>query len=68
MKIKAHRTLPTFVALYGRERWSFTLKEEHKLRTFEYRVLRKILGPKSEEVKGGWRSFRKDLLHVSYSS
>jgi len=54
MKIKAHRSLLTLGALYGHERWSFTMREEHRLRTFEYRVLRKILGLKSEEVKGGW--------------
>jgi hypothetical protein len=54
MKIKAHRTILRLVGLYGRERWSLTLREEYRLRTFEYRVLRKIHGPKSEEVKGSW--------------
>jgi hypothetical protein len=54
MKVKANRFLLRLVALYGREIWSFTLREEHRLRTFEYRVLRKILGLKSEDVKGGW--------------
>jgi len=54
MKITAHRTLLTFVALYGRKRLSFILREKHRLRTFEYKVLRRTLGTKREEVKGGW--------------
>jgi hypothetical protein len=38
------------VVLYGRETWSLTLKEERRLRVFENRVLRRIFGPKREEV------------------
>jgi len=38
--------------LTGCEIWSLTLREEHKLKKFENRVLRKITGPKKEEVKG----------------
>jgi len=41
------------VVLYGFETWSVTLREEHSLRVFENRVLRKILGPKKFEVTGG---------------
>jgi hypothetical protein len=44
----------TFV-LYGCETWPFTLREEHRLRVFENRVLRRIFGPKREEVVGDWR-------------
>jgi hypothetical protein len=40
------------VVLYGSETWSLTLREEHKLRVFENRVLRRIFGPKSDEVTG----------------
>jgi len=41
--------------LYGCETWSLTLREERRLRVFENRVLRRILGPKREEVTGEWR-------------
>jgi hypothetical protein len=45
----------------------FTLREEHRLRIFENRVLRKIFGPKREE-DGSWRKLRNDELHSLYSS
>jgi hypothetical protein len=41
--------------LYGCETWSLTLKEEHRLRVFGNRVLRRIFGPKRDEVTGEWR-------------
>jgi hypothetical protein len=43
------------------------LKEEHRLRVFENRVLRKIFGPK-REVDGSWRKLHNDELHSLYSS
>jgi hypothetical protein len=43
------------VVLYWRETWSLTLREEHRLRVFENRVLRRIFEPKGEEVTGDWR-------------
>ena len=43
------------LALYGCETWWLTLREERRLRVFENRVLRKIFGPKRDEVKGKWR-------------
>jgi hypothetical protein len=43
------------VLLYGYGTWSLTLREEHTLKVFENRVLRRILGPKRDEVMGGWR-------------
>jgi hypothetical protein len=43
------------VVLYGCETWSLILREEHKLRMFENRVLRRIFGPKRDGVTGGWR-------------
>jgi hypothetical protein len=55
------------VVLYGCETWSFTLKEEHRLRVFENRVLRKIFGSKSDEVTGGWRKLHNEELHDMYS-
>jgi hypothetical protein len=47
-KIKIYKTVILPVVLYGCE-WSFTFREEHRLRVFENRVLRKIFGPKREE-------------------
>jgi hypothetical protein len=44
------------------------LREEHRLRVFENRVLRKIFGPKRDEVTGGWRKLRNEELHNLYSS
>jgi hypothetical protein len=41
--------------LYGCETWSLTLREEHRLRVFENRVMRRIFGPKRDEVEGDWR-------------
>jgi hypothetical protein len=56
------------VVLYGCERWSLTVREEHQLRVFENRVLRRIFGPKREGVTGGWRKLRKEELHNLYTS
>jgi hypothetical protein len=49
------------------EAWSLTLWEEHRLRVFENRVLRRIVGPKRDEVTGGWRILHNDELHNLYS-
>jgi hypothetical protein len=49
LKIKIYKTVILPVVLYGYENWSLTLREEHRLRVFENRVLRKIFGPKREE-------------------
>jgi hypothetical protein len=48
---------------YGCETCSLTLREEHRLRVFENRVLRKIFGPKRDEVTGGWRKLHNEELH-----
>jgi hypothetical protein len=56
------------VVLYGSETWSLTLREEHRLRVFENRVLRKIFGPKRDEVIGGWRKVHNEELHNLYCS
>jgi len=50
-----HRTVIFPSGLYGCEALSLTLREERRLRLFENRVLRKILGPKTDEVTGEWR-------------
>jgi hypothetical protein len=44
------------VVLYECETWSLTLREEHRLRVFENRVLSRIFGPKRDEVTRGWRN------------
>jgi hypothetical protein len=54
--------------LYGCETWFLTLREQHKLRVFENRVLRGIFGPKRGEVKGEWRKLHSGELHNLYSS
>jgi hypothetical protein len=47
---------------------SLTLREEHKLRVFENRVLRKIFGPMRGEVTGEWRRLHGEELHDLYFS
>jgi hypothetical protein len=54
--------------LYGCETWSLTLREEHRLKVFENRVLRRIFGLKRDEVTGGWRRLHNEELRVLYSS
>jgi hypothetical protein len=56
------------VGLYGCETWSLTVREEHELRVFETRVLRRIFGPKRDGVMGGWRKLHNEELHNLYSS
>jgi hypothetical protein len=56
------------VVLNGCETWSLTLREDHRLRVFENRVLRRIFGPKREEVRGDWRKLHNEELHNVYSS
>ncbi|PNF40039.1 hypothetical protein B7P43_G11623 [Cryptotermes secundus] len=55
------------IFLHGCEIWSLTLREEHKLRVFEDRVLR-IFGPKRDEVTGSWRKLYNEELHNLYAS
>jgi hypothetical protein len=54
--------------LHGCETWSLTLREEDRLRVFENRVLRRIFGPKRDEVTGEWRKLHNEELHNLYSS
>jgi hypothetical protein len=67
LKIKIYKTVILPVVLYGCETWSLTLGEDHRLRVFKNRVLRKIFVPKSEE-DGSWRKLHNDELHSLYSS
>jgi hypothetical protein len=54
--------------LYGCEAWYLTFREEHRLRVFENRVLRKIFGPKRDEVTGEWRRLHSEELCALYFS
>jgi hypothetical protein len=67
LKIKIYETVILPVVLHGCETWSLTLGEEHRLRVFENRVLRKIFRPKREEDES-WRKLHGDELHSLYSS
>jgi hypothetical protein len=53
--MRMFNTIMVPVILYGCETWSLTLREEYRLRVFENRVLRRIFGPKRDEVTGGWK-------------
>jgi hypothetical protein len=55
LKIRIYKTIILPVVLYGCETWSLTIREEHGLRVSENRVLRRIFGPKRDEVTGEWR-------------
>ena len=52
LNIKIYRTIILSVVLYGCETWSLTLREKRRLTVFEKRVLRRIFGPKRDEVTG----------------
>jgi hypothetical protein len=63
IKIEIHRNIILPVVLYGCETWSLTLTEERKLRVFENKVLRRLFGPKRDEVTGEWRKLRSEKLN-----
>jgi len=68
VNIKIYRSIILPVLLYGCETWSLTLREERRLRVFEKRVLRRIFGPKRDEVIGEWRKLHKEELNDLYCS
>jgi hypothetical protein len=68
LKVKIYQTIILPFVLYGCETWSLTLREENRLRVFENRVLRRIFGPKRDEVTGEWRKLHNEELHILYSS
>jgi hypothetical protein len=67
VKVRIYNTIILPVVLYGCEMWSLTLREEHSLRTFENRLLRRIFGLQREEVMGGGRKLHNEELHDLYS-
>ena len=68
INIKIYRTTVLTLVLYGCETRSHTLREESRLREFENRVLRRIFGPKRDEVTREWRKLHNDDLNNLYSS
>jgi hypothetical protein len=68
VKIRIYKTIILPVVLYGCETWSLALREEHRLRVFENMVLRRIFGPKRDEVTGKWRKLHNKELCYLYSS
>jgi len=68
LKIKIYRTIILPVAFYGCETLSQTLWEERKMRVFENVLLRRIFGPRKDEVTGEWRILNKEELNNLYSS
>jgi hypothetical protein len=67
LKIKIYRTIILTVVLNGCETWSLTLREERRLRVFENRVLKRVFGPKRDEVTGEWRKLHNEELNDLYS-
>jgi hypothetical protein len=61
-----YRTIILSVVLYGCETRSLTLREERRLRVFENRVLRRLFGPRRDEVTGVWRKIRNEGLNNLY--
>jgi hypothetical protein len=66
LKINVYRIIILPVVLYGCETWSLTLSEERRLRVFENRVLRKVFGPKRDEVTGEWTNLHNEELNDMY--
>jgi hypothetical protein len=68
IKVKIYKTIILPVVLHGCETWSLTLREGQRLRVFENRVLRRIFGPKRDELTGKWRKLQNGEFHNLYSS
>jgi hypothetical protein len=68
IKIKIYKTMILPAVLYGYETLSPTIREEHRLRVFENRVLRRVFGPRREEWAGGWRIQHNEELYNLYAS
>jgi hypothetical protein len=68
LKMRIYKPIILPVILYGCEAWSLTLRDEHMLRVFENKVLRRLFGPKRDEVTGRWRKLHNKELRELYSS
>jgi hypothetical protein len=67
-KIKIYKNIILPGVLYGCETWSLTSRKESRLRVFENRVLRRIFGPKRDDVIGEWRKLHNEELSDLYCS
>jgi hypothetical protein len=67
MKISTYRTIIFHIVLYGCEIWLLRVREDHRSRVFENKVLIRIFGPKRDEITGGWKTANKEL-HNLYPS
>jgi hypothetical protein len=65
VKIRIFKTIILPVVLYWCRTWSLILREEHILRMFEYRLLRRIFWPRRDEMTGGWRKLHKELYNLT---
>ena len=68
LNIKIHITIILPLVLYGCETWSLILREERKLWVFENMVLRRIFGPRRDEVTEEWRRLHNEEPNDLYSS
>jgi hypothetical protein len=68
VKVKIYKTIILPVVLYGCETWSVTSREDHKQRMFENRELRRMFGPKRDEVTGEYGNLHSKELHIFSSS
>jgi hypothetical protein len=67
IKIRIYTTIILPLVLCGYEIFSLTLREDHRLRVSENRMLRRIVGVKRDEVMGGYRKLHKEELYNLYS-
>ncbi|KAJ4444090.1 hypothetical protein ANN_05879 [Periplaneta americana] len=68
LEVRIYKTIILPVVQYGCETWTLALREEHRLRVFENKFLRKIFWAKRDEVTGEWRKLNNTELHALYSS
>jgi len=68
LKMKIYRTIILPAVFYGCEAWSPTLREERRLRVFENKALKRIFGPKRDEVTGEFRKLQNEELKDLYCS
>jgi hypothetical protein len=66
IKVKVFKTIILPLVLYGCETWCLALRESHRLRVFENKVLRRIFGPKRDHVTVEWRKLHNEELHNLY--
>jgi hypothetical protein len=68
LNIKIYKTIILPLVVHGCETWSLTLREERKLRVYENMVLRRIFGPKRDDMTGEWRNIHNEEINDLYSS